>query len=84
VGCTGDEGCNEKKRGPAASWRSGCAEEHALFSRAGVAAAGVTSSTATGALVEPARGHQCIGIRLLVVPLSAARLRAWRVAGVAI
>lgn len=59
------------------AWRSGCSAADRTITSSGGPAAGVPPSAATGATAEPLRAAQ--GPRL-----SAARLRAWRVTGVAI
>ena len=58
-------------------WRSGCSAAGRTVTRSGGSATDVPPSAATGAAVEPLRALQC-------TLTSAARLRAWRVTGVAI
>jgi hypothetical protein len=58
------------------AWRSGCSAADRTLTSSGGSAADVPPSAATGAAVEPLRALQCIRS-------SAARLRAWRVTGVA-
>lgn len=58
------------------AWRSGCSAAGRTITSSGGAAADVPPSAATGAAVEPLRALRC-------TRSSAARLRAWRVTGVA-
>jgi len=69
------------------AWRSGCSEADRTFTSSGGSAADVPPSAATGAAVEPliAGCAAAMPLRaLLCTRSSAARLRAWRVTGVAI
>jgi hypothetical protein len=59
------------------AWRSGCSAADRTITSSGGSAADVPPSEATGAAVEPLRALHC-------TRSSAARLRAWRVPGVAI
>jgi hypothetical protein len=58
------------------AWRSGCSAADRTITSSGGSAADVPPSAANGAAVEPLRARHC-------TLSSAARLRAWRVTGVA-
>jgi len=69
------------------AWRSGCSEADRTITSSGGSAADVPPSAATGAAVEPLIAGFAAAQPLRALHrtrLSAARLRAWRVTGVAI